>query len=63
MENDESLEGIIEGEDNLKRYIAKYYKDLFSSPERSNSSLIESRIHDIAQVCDIENELLTNVFF
>ena len=37
-------EGVIEGEDSLKRYITNYYKDLLSSPERSNSSLIESRI-------------------
>jgi mannosylglycoprotein endo-beta-mannosidase len=36
-------EGTIEGHENLKSYITKYYKGLFGSPEEGNFSMDESR--------------------
>jgi hypothetical protein len=58
----EQEEGIIQGEENLKKYITNYYKGLFGRPERNNFSLLESMTEDIPQVSDVENELLTADF-
>ena len=58
----EHEDGVIEGNDDLKRYITKYYKDLFGSPEENHFSLDESRRDDIPQVSNAENELLTACF-
>ena len=52
-------EGLIEGHDNLKAYIMKYYKNLFGQPEDDNFSLDESRMDDGAQVSDQQNAHLT----
>jgi hypothetical protein len=53
---------VIEGDDALKKYIASYYKDLFSPPKPSLFSLDESRIDDIVQVSQEENDLLIQPF-
>jgi hypothetical protein len=55
----EQEEGIIEGEENLRKYITNYYKNLFGSQRASNFSLNEERTEDIPQVSNLENELLT----
>ena len=55
-------EGLIEGQDQLKSYITKYYKGLFGAPEEGNLSLDESRTDDIAQVSDEENAFLIAPF-
>ena len=46
----EQDEGRIEGQEELKRYITKYYKSLFGAPDEGNFSLDETRIDDIPQV-------------
>ena len=52
-------EGTIEGHEQLKSYITKYYKNLFGEPEAGNISLDEYQIDDIPQVTDQENAYLT----
>jgi hypothetical protein len=47
------------GEANLKRYVTKYYKGLFGKSESNSISLDESIIHDIPQVNNKGNEILT----
>ena len=54
-------EGGIEGQQNLKEYITKFYKDLFGPPEDNHFSL-NNRIDDIPQVSQPENEFLTAPF-
>jgi hypothetical protein len=46
----------------LKEYITSYYKDLFGPPKLSSFSLDESRVEDIEQVSQEENNLLTIPF-
>jgi hypothetical protein len=58
----EQEEGVIEGEENLKRYITKYYKVLFGPHIKNNFSMDENRKDDIPQVSGLENELLTAKF-
>jgi hypothetical protein len=58
----EQEEGIIEGDENLKTYITKYYKGLFGHLERNNFSLVESMREDIPQVTEEENEALSSAF-
>jgi len=41
---------VIEGQENLKVFITKYYKDLFGSSQRNNFSLDESQINDIPRL-------------
>ena len=55
-------EGMIEGEEQLKAFITKYYKGLFGVPEEGNFALDESRTDDITQVSDDENAFLTAPF-
>jgi len=50
--------GKIEGQQNLKEYITKFYKDLFGPPEDNHFSL-NNRMDDIPQVSQPENEFLT----
>jgi mannosylglycoprotein endo-beta-mannosidase len=38
---------MIKGQENLKVFITKYYKDLFGSSQRNNFSLDKSQINDI----------------
>jgi hypothetical protein len=54
--------GKIEGQTNLKNYIAKFYKGLFGDPLDNNISLDEEIIQDITQVSPSENEFLTAPF-
>jgi hypothetical protein len=58
----EQEDGIIVGDQELKRYIIRYYKNLFGQPVESNISLDESNIDDISQVTENENETLTSPF-
>jgi hypothetical protein len=53
---------MIKGQENLKVFITKYYKDLFGSSQRNNFSLDESQINDIPQITEEENNLLTEMF-
>jgi hypothetical protein len=53
---------IIEGEDAPKKHITKYYKNLFGPLEESTISLDDSRMDDIAQVSNVENEQLVKLF-
>jgi len=58
----EQNEGVIEGEDDHKRYITNYYKGLFGPSKKNIFSMDESRTGDIPQVTDQENERLTADF-
>jgi hypothetical protein len=51
----EQEDGVVEGEDQLMSYIAKYYKNLFGCPARSGLSLNESSVEDIPQVTGEES--------
>jgi hypothetical protein len=53
---------IIEGDNDLKKYIMTYYKELFGSPQDSNLQLDESFRDDIPHVSGAENEILTQQF-
>ena len=55
------MRGGIEGQQNLKEYITKFYKDLFGPPEDNHFSL-NNRRDDIPQVSQPENEFLTAPF-
>ena len=55
-------EGLIEGQEELKKYITKYYKSLFGAPTEGNFTLDETRIDDIPQVTAEENNILTTPF-
>ena len=46
----------------LKKYITNYYKNLFGKPDDIDISLVESRIDDIPQVTDAENDTLIFAF-
>ena len=59
------LEGnnnIIKDETELKEHITSYYQNLFGPPEENNFTMLESRIEDIPQVSDFENDILTAEF-
>jgi len=53
---------LIKGQENLKVFITNYYKNLFGSSQRNNFSLDETKINDIPQITEEENELLTEMF-
>ena len=48
----------IEGQNNLKNYITQFYKELFGPSEDNHFAFDESRIDDIPQVSQSENEFL-----
>jgi hypothetical protein len=52
----------IKGDKALKEYITSYYKDLFGPPKNTSFSSDESRVDDIVQVSQEENELLVRPF-
>ena len=52
----------VSGDDELKKYITTYYKGLFGPSDNNNFNLDETRIDDIPQVMNIENEILTSEF-
>jgi hypothetical protein len=58
----EQDDGTIVADKELKRYITRYYKNLFGQPMESDISLEESRIDGISQVTENENEILTAPF-
>jgi hypothetical protein len=58
----EQDEGVTEGEEQIKSYITKYYKNLFGSSEAGRLSLNESLVEDIPQVTDTESEMLVAEF-
>ena len=58
----EQEEGLIYGEVELKKYITKYYKKLFSHPDNNSWSIDESRHDDIPQVSTQENETIVAMF-
>jgi exonuclease III/ubiquitin len=49
-------------EEELKKHITSYYKGLFGKPNQTSVELEESFTHDIPQVSDAENEILTAPF-
>ena len=48
----------IEGQENLKKYITQFYKELFGPPEENSFSPDKNRINDVPQVGLDENEFL-----
>jgi len=58
----EQEDDVIVGDLELKKYITNYYKNLFGNPDEINISLVESRIDDIPQVTDAENDTLISAF-
>jgi hypothetical protein len=48
-------EGVIEGDENLKKYITNYYKGLFGPSEINGFSMAELMTEDIPQVSREEN--------
>lgn len=58
----EQGEEIIEGEENLEKYIRKYYKSFFGSAEKDDFALDETRREDIPQVLEEENIALIEEF-
>jgi hypothetical protein len=58
----EQEDGIIVGDNKLKRYITRYYKNLFGQPVESDIHLDESHIDGIPHVTNTENEILTSPF-
>ena len=55
-------EGVIQGDGNLKKFITNYYKGLFGEPASNHFSIVESAMHSIRQVSQLENEVLTAHF-
>jgi hypothetical protein len=58
----EQDEGTIVGEENLKIYIAEYYKNLFGKPPENNFTLLENLRDDIPQLSTQENGILISGF-
>jgi hypothetical protein len=58
----EQEEGTIVGDENLKVFIMEYYKKLFGAPEGNTLSMIENQTHDIPQISNNENTILTADF-
>jgi hypothetical protein len=59
----EQDEGVIEGGEQIKSYITKYYKNLYGSLEAGGLSLNESLVEDIPQVTNTESEMVVAEFF
>ena len=55
-------DGVIVGDLEPKKYITNYYKNLIGQPDEIDISLVESRIDDIPQVTDAENDTLISAF-
>jgi hypothetical protein len=53
---------IISGDNELKKYITSYYKNLFGPPQESSMRLDERRRDDIPQVTEEENGFLVQDF-
>jgi len=59
LENDQ---GVVIGDDQLKKHITQFYKNLFGSPEVSEITLMENQILDIPQVLQEEDDALISEF-
>jgi hypothetical protein len=55
----EDGDSILTSDAQLKEHITSYYKNMFGPSKDSLLSLDESRMEDIPQVFDLENEFLT----
>ena len=53
---------MIEGQEQLKAYITRYYKGLFGAPTENILSMDETRTEDIPQVSNEENTFLNSPF-
>jgi hypothetical protein len=53
---------VIVGQEKLKVFITKYYKELFGSSQGNDFSLDESQIEDIPQINEDENKFLIDEF-
>ena len=58
----EQEEGIIEGDENLRKYITNYYKGLLGPSRKSNFSMSETWRDDIPQASEEENAFLSEEF-
>ena len=58
----EQEEGIVVGDANLNNYITEFYKGLFGPHIPNSFSMDETLRHDIPQVSEEENEMLTAPF-
>ena len=58
----EQEEGTIVGQENLKNFISEYYKKLFAAPVTNFFALDEQMIHDMPQISQEENAILTQEF-
>jgi hypothetical protein len=58
----EDDQGVVVGDNCLKRHITNYYQNLFGQPEASGVSLFEDQIMDIPQVSQEENQSLVATF-
>ena len=58
----EQDEGTIVGQQNLKTYITEYYKKLFGAPAVNSIMMDESVNHDLPQISNDENAILTADF-
>jgi hypothetical protein len=58
----EQEDGVVEGEEELTKYITNYYKGLFGKAEGDSLSMNESMVEDIPQVSPLERELLEEEF-
>ena len=58
----EQEEGIVVGDANLNNYITEFYKGLFRPHIPNSFSMDETLRHDIPQVSEEENEMLTAPF-
>ena len=59
LENDQ---GVVIGDDQLKKHITQFYKNLFGTPDMSEITLMENQILDIPQVSHEENDVLISEF-
>lgn len=53
---------VIQGDVALKKHITSYYKNLFGPPNVTGVDLDETRIKDIPQVSEVENDFLVSPF-
>ena len=59
LENDQ---GVVIGDDQLKKHITQFYKNFFVTPDVSEITLMENQILDIPQVSQEENDVLISEF-
>jgi len=59
LENDQ---GVVIGDEHLKRHITSYYKNLFGQSKNCNMSLREDQNQDIPQISPEENDILVSPF-